>query len=55
VLAFAGAVGAGKLRDRFRSLTGPQLAHALVRAALDPRYHNVVLEAPELRRLARES
>lgn len=51
-LALAALVGARKLRDRFRSITGPQLAHALVHAALDARYTNVILEAPELRRLA---
>ncbi len=51
-LALAGLVGARKLRARFRSITGPQLAHALVRAALDARYTNVIIEAPELRRLA---
>ena len=54
-LALGAVVGARKLRDRFRSLTGPQLARALVKAALDDRYTNATLEVPELRRLARES
>jgi uncharacterized protein YbjT (DUF2867 family) len=53
LLSLAGAIGLRKLRDRFSSLTGPQLARALVVAALDHRYHNVTLEADQLRALAR--
>jgi uncharacterized protein YbjT (DUF2867 family) len=52
VFGAAAAVGITKLRDRFGSLTGPQLARALVVAALDPRYTNVTLGVPELRALA---
>jgi uncharacterized protein YbjT (DUF2867 family) len=52
VFGAAAAIGITKLRDRFGSLTGPQLARALVVAALDPRYTNVTLEVPELRELA---
>jgi uncharacterized protein YbjT (DUF2867 family) len=52
LLGLAGTLGARKLRARFQSLTGPQLATALVHAALDERYTNVVLEAAELRELA---
>jgi uncharacterized protein YbjT (DUF2867 family) len=48
----AAAVGVGALRDRFGSMTGAQLARALVKAALDQRYTNVVLEAAQLRELA---
>ena len=48
----AAAVGVKKLRNRFGSLTGPQLARALVVAALDARYTNVTLEADQLRELA---
>jgi uncharacterized protein YbjT (DUF2867 family) len=48
----AAAMGARGLRDRFGSLTGGQLARALVKAALDERYVNATLEAGELRRLA---
>jgi uncharacterized protein YbjT (DUF2867 family) len=48
----AAAVGVKALRDRFGSLTGPQLARALVVAALDPRFTNVTLEASQLRELA---
>ena len=48
----AAALGVRALRDRYGSMTGAQLAHALVRAALDQRYTNVVLEAAQLRELA---
>lgn len=48
----AAALGVKQLRDRFGSLTGPQLARALVTAALDPRQTSVTLEARDLRRLA---
>lgn len=48
----AAALGVKQLRDRFGSLTGPQLARALVTAALDPRQTSVTLEAGDLRRLA---
>jgi uncharacterized protein YbjT (DUF2867 family) len=54
LLAIGAAVGLRKLRDRFGSLTGAQLAHALVHAALDERYTNVTLEAADLRRLAEQ-
>jgi uncharacterized protein YbjT (DUF2867 family) len=48
----AGAFGARRLRARLLSLTGPQLASALVHAALDERRTNVVLDAAQLRELA---
>ena len=48
----AATLGVKKLRDRFGSLTGGQLARALVVAALDPRYTDVTLEAAQLRELA---
>jgi uncharacterized protein YbjT (DUF2867 family) len=48
----AAAVGVKTLRNRFGSLTGPQLARALVIAALDPRFTNVTLDAGQLRELA---
>ncbi len=54
MLNLAGTLGARGLRDRFASMTGAQLGRALVHAALDGRYTNVVLEAAELRRLAAE-
>jgi uncharacterized protein YbjT (DUF2867 family) len=50
----AAMLGVKKLRDRFGSLTGSQLARALVIAGLDPRHTNVTLEASDLRRLASE-
>lgn len=53
LLGLAGALGGGKLRDRYASMTGAQLGRALVKAALDQRYTNVVLDAAELRHLAR--
>ena len=53
LLGLAWLVGARKLRDRYASLTGSQLGSALVHAALDDRYANTVLEAAELRQLAR--
>jgi uncharacterized protein YbjT (DUF2867 family) len=53
LLSLAGLVGMGRLRDRLASLTGPELARALVVAALDNRYTNVTLEADQLRVLAR--
>ena len=35
-LGFVGALGGGKLRDRYRSVTGDELAEMLVRVAVDP-------------------
>jgi uncharacterized protein YbjT (DUF2867 family) len=49
----ASLVGAGVLRDKFGSLSGGQLAAALVHAALDDRYLNATLEAADLRKLAK--
>jgi uncharacterized protein YbjT (DUF2867 family) len=48
----AAALGAKGLRNRFGSLSGRQLAHALVAAALDDRYANSTLEVTQLRALA---
>ena len=53
VLTVAGLLGAKKLRARFRSMSGRQLACALVRAALDERYTNSILDAGRLREIAR--
>lgn len=52
LLDMGALVGLRSLHDRFASLTGPQLAHALVDAALDTSCTNVILEADQLRRLA---
>lgn len=49
LLAVAGALGARKTRDRYRSIQADDLARALVRVALDPRAINRVVEADELR------
>jgi len=49
VLSFAGALGAKKLRDRYLSLTGRELAGILVRLALDPDAENQVFETDGLR------
>jgi nucleoside-diphosphate-sugar epimerase len=50
-LSIAGALGAGGFRDRYASLTGSELARALVRLALDETA-SVVADARELRRVA---
>ena len=50
-LALAGALGASDFRDRYASLTGSELALALVRLALD-QTGNGVADARELRRIA---
>ena len=52
LLGVAGLIGLGKLRNRFHSLTGQQLARALVKAALDERYANSILEVAQLHELA---
>jgi uncharacterized protein YbjT (DUF2867 family) len=52
-LGAAGAIGMRGLRDRFATLSGKQLARALVNAALDERCANRVLEVPELAALAK--
>ena len=48
-LAFAGLLGAGRLRDRYRSITNVELAAGLVRVALDPAHENRVVEGEALR------
>jgi uncharacterized protein YbjT (DUF2867 family) len=48
-LGLLGALGARRLRDRYRSIGGEQLATALVRLAFDPAAENRVVEADELR------
>jgi uncharacterized protein YbjT (DUF2867 family) len=47
-LGFLGALGAKHLRNRYRSITGPELAEALVRLALDPAAENRVVLSEEL-------
>lgn len=52
LLTLAGTLGARKLRARFQSMTGAQLATALVHAAVDERHTNIVLDSTQLRELA---
>jgi len=52
LLGALGAVGARSLRDRYASMTGPELARALVAIALDPDRDGEVVEADALRALA---
>jgi uncharacterized protein YbjT (DUF2867 family) len=49
VLAVAGALGAAKLRARWRSIDATGLARALVRIALDPAFVDRIARAEELR------
>jgi uncharacterized protein YbjT (DUF2867 family) len=49
-LAFAGLLGARRLRDRYHSITNVELAEGLVRVALDPACENRVVEGEALRR-----
>ena len=52
-LDLGAAVGAARLRERYRSLTASELARALVNASERTECHNLVLEAGELRQLLR--
>ena len=49
LLAVAGVLGASGLRQRYRSMTGAELAAALVRLALDPLTEDVVVDGEGLR------
>jgi nucleoside-diphosphate-sugar epimerase len=49
----AGAFGFGKVRDRYLSLTGPEIARGLVALALDPATPGGVYETGALRERAR--
>jgi nucleoside-diphosphate-sugar epimerase len=49
VLAFVGALGARKLRARYRSTTAAQLARGLVRIAFDPGWASRVAQSEDLR------
>jgi uncharacterized protein YbjT (DUF2867 family) len=48
-LGLAGALGATRVRDRYRSTSAQVLARALVRLALDPPSNRAVVESEELR------
>jgi nucleoside-diphosphate-sugar epimerase len=52
VLGFARALGARRLRERYASLTGPELAAALVHLAIDRTDQSIVAEADTLRAAA---
>lgn len=52
LLGVLGAVGAKDLRDRYRSITGEELAKALVVIARDRAWENRVAEPADLQRLA---
>jgi len=52
LLAFAGRLGAARLRERYRSIDNVSLARALIEAALDPAMAGRIVCAEELRRLA---
>jgi uncharacterized protein YbjT (DUF2867 family) len=49
LLALSAALGARRLRDRYRSTTGAELARALVRLAFDPAATNRIIESDLLR------
>lgn len=55
VLGLLGAVGARGLRDRYRSITGPELARALVTVAVDPAWRDRVAEPADLQAAAERS
>lgn len=48
LVGVVGALGARKTRARYRSMTGAELAQAMVRAALDPACENRTLEGDAL-------
>ena len=48
-LALAGLFGARRLRDRYRSITGDELARACVRLAFDPEAEDRAFEPDQLR------
>lgn len=48
-LAFAGALGAKKLRERYRPTTNTELAAALLRLAFDPAQEGAIVESEDLR------
>jgi uncharacterized protein YbjT (DUF2867 family) len=54
-LSLLGALGARKTSARYRSITGDQLARALVAVASDPAWEGRVAEAEDLQALARRS
>jgi len=55
VLAIAGGLGATKLRDRWSSLTGAELAEGMVHIALSTRESRLVVDPSDIRRALREN
>ena len=55
LLGLAGLVGAHRLRNRYRSMTGAELATALTAAGLDPECTRRVLQGEDLRALIGDS
>ena len=52
LLKTAGALGLSKLRDRYASMTGEELARALLRLGTRPDHEDEIIEADRLRELA---
>lgn len=52
LLKTAGVLGLGKLRDRYASMTGEELARALLRLGTRPDHQDEIVEADGLRELA---
>ncbi len=48
-LKLIGLLGGRRVADRYRSISGPELARGLVRAALDPAAEGAVLDSADLR------
>jgi uncharacterized protein YbjT (DUF2867 family) len=53
LLGMLGVFGARRTADRYRSITGEQLAHALVHVAVDETFRDRIVEAGELQSIAR--
>ncbi|WP_053238371.1 SDR family oxidoreductase [Sandaracinus amylolyticus] len=52
-LSLVGALGGAKVRDRYRSITGEQLAQAMVAIAEDPGWRDRIADGVDLQRLVR--
>jgi uncharacterized protein YbjT (DUF2867 family) len=53
VLGVLGALGARRMADRYRSITGVELARALVHVSLDEAFRDRIVEADALQSIAR--
>lgn len=53
LLSVLGALGAKKTRDRYRSITGDELAEVLVRVSTDPASSNRILESEDIQAILR--